>query len=70
MFRYFLRILIFLFLPLTLIQSQSTYYVSTNGNDNNNGLTTNTSFATIQHAANIVAAGDSVLVVPGTYTGI
>ncbi|HRN27287.1 MAG: right-handed parallel beta-helix repeat-containing protein [Ignavibacteriaceae bacterium] len=69
MFRHFLKILIFLFLPFKLIQSQSTYYVSTNGNDNNNGLTTGTSFATLQHAADIVFAGDSVLVLEGNYVG-
>ena len=69
MFRYSLQILIFLFLPLSQIQSQSTYYVSVNGNDNNNGLSINNAFATLQHAANIVAAGDSVLVLSGSYAG-
>ena len=53
----------------TALFSQSTYFVSTNGNDNNNGLSINTAFATLQHAADIVAAGDSVLVLSGSYTG-
>ena len=49
--------------------SQTTYYVSVSGNDTSNGLTLNTAFATLQHAADIVLPGDSVLVLPGNYTG-
>lgn len=49
--------------------AQITYYVSENGNNNGNGLTPQTAFATLQHAANTVSAGDSVLVLNGNYTG-
>jgi hypothetical protein len=37
------------------------YYVSTHGNDNNDGTSTNTPFRTIQKAATISVAGDTVL---------
>jgi parallel beta-helix repeat protein len=69
MFKYFLQFVLIVFLASKLILSQSTYYVSVTGNNSNNGLTTNTSFATLEHASNIVAAGDSVLVLSGNYTG-
>src|SRR5436190_16144247 len=46
-----------------------TYYVSPSGNNSNTGLTPVTAFLTLQHASNTVAAGDSVIVLPGTYTG-
>src|SRR6185503_4207632 len=46
-----------------------TYYVSNSGNNNNNGLSILTAFLTIQHASDIVSAGDSVVVLPGIYTG-
>ncbi|KAB2847576.1 MAG: hypothetical protein F9K42_10065, partial [Ignavibacterium sp.] len=49
--------------------AQTTYYVSTSGNNSNNGLTAQTAFATLQHAADIAAAGDSVLVLAGNYAG-
>ncbi len=57
------------FVPSVLIFSQNTYYVSQTGNDSNNGLTINTAFATLQHAAEIVSAGDSVITMPGNYPG-
>jgi hypothetical protein len=44
-----------------------TYYVATTGSDNNAG-TTVAPFATIQKAANVVVAGDTVIVKDGTYT--
>jgi parallel beta-helix repeat protein len=47
----------------------TTYYVSENGNDSNNGLTPQSAFATLQHAADLVSAGDSVLVLTGNYVG-
>jgi parallel beta-helix repeat protein len=46
----------------------STYYVSTTGNDNNNGSEA-TPFATIQEAAKYVVAGDTVNVEAGTFQG-
>ena len=58
-----------IFIPLSLILPQNTYYVSENGNDSNDGLTINSAFATLQHAADIVSAGDSVIALPGNYSG-
>jgi hypothetical protein len=50
-----------------------TYYVSPLGNDANDGLSSATSWRTISHAVDAasnsgVAPGDTVLVLPGTYT--
>ncbi|MEJ2306830.1 MAG: hypothetical protein P8Y30_04685, partial [candidate division WOR-3 bacterium] len=46
-----------------------TYYVSNNGSDSYNGESADSAFETIQHAANTVTAGDSVLVLNGDYQG-
>ncbi len=67
--RFHLQLLFICLLTQSLIFSQSTYYVSVNGNNSNNGLSANTAFATLQHAADIVNAGDSVFVLLGNYTG-
>ncbi len=56
-------------LTSTIAKSQTTYYVSENGNNSNNGLTPQTAFATLQYAADLVSAGDSVLVLQGNYVG-
>ncbi len=45
-----------------------TYYVNTNGNDANNGLSTSRPFKTITKAATVVRPGDKVYVAGGTYT--
>jgi hypothetical protein len=45
----------------------TTYYVATDGNDLDNGLTPDTPFATINHAAQKAQPGDTVLVADGTY---
>ena len=47
----------------------TTYYVSNSGNDANSGLSWTQAFLTIQAAADIVVAGDLVLVADGTYAG-
>ncbi len=47
----------------------ATYYVSNSGNNSNNGLTIQTAFQTIQHASDVVSAGDSVIIQAGNYTG-
>lgn len=47
----------------------TTYYVSTSGSNSNNGLTPQTAFETLQYAADLVSAGDSVLVLQGNYVG-
>ncbi|MBN1233338.1 MAG: right-handed parallel beta-helix repeat-containing protein [Candidatus Coatesbacteria bacterium] len=46
-----------------------TYYVSTNGDDDNNGRSRDEAFRTLQHAADIVVASDSVLTLNGDYAG-
>ena len=53
----------------TSIFAQNTYYVSNTGNDSNNGLSLANAFLTLQHASDIVAAGDVVRVEDGTYLG-
>jgi parallel beta-helix repeat protein len=44
-----------------------TYYVSGTGNDANRGLDPKAAFRTLQKAANLVQAGDTVYVMNGTY---
>lgn len=53
--------------PLTP-RYQPTYYVATNGNDSNDGRSTDRPFRTLQRAANVVSAGDVVWVRGGTYS--
>ncbi len=66
----FLPILLFIFIMANIyIIPQHIYYVSPEGNDTNTGLEINTSFSTLQKAANTVSAGDSVIVMEGNYTG-
>jgi parallel beta-helix repeat protein len=48
--------------------SATTYYVATNGNDTFNGSSTNP-WATLQHAVETIAPGDTILVRSGTYAG-
>jgi len=43
------------------------WYVSVNGNDANDGTTQAEPFRTIQKAADVVQAGQTVIVMPGTY---
>jgi len=43
------------------------YYVSGTGNDSNDGLKEGSAFRTLQKAANLVQAGDTVYVMNGTY---
>ncbi len=47
-----------------------TYYVNAaDGNDLNDGLTSETAFATIQKGVDTTDSGDTVIVLPGVYTG-
>ena len=45
----------------------STYYVATQGGDSNNGLSPDTAWRTITHAAQTAKAGDTVNIVRGVY---
>ncbi len=47
----------------------STWYVSPSGSDANPGTSSASAFATLQKAANVVAPGDTAIVLPGTYAG-
>ncbi len=47
--------------------SSTTYYVSKTGNDANSGLDTANAWATINHAAQTLQAGDTVLIMEGRY---
>jgi hypothetical protein len=47
----------------------TNYYVANWGSDSYRGLSWDSAFATLQHAANQVAAGDSVRVANGDYAG-
>lgn len=46
----------------------TTYYVSTSGSDSNPG-TLALPWATLQKAVDTIAAGDTAVVLPGTYVG-
>jgi parallel beta-helix repeat protein len=48
--------------------SAATYYVATNGNDTFNGSSSNP-WATLQHAVEAIAPGDTIFVRSGTYAG-
>jgi hypothetical protein len=61
--------LVFLILFLfNHIVSAQTLYVSGNGNDSNDGKTAKTAFRSLQKAANIVEAGETVWIDNGIYT--
>lgn len=57
-----------LILLVTTTVHAATYYVSTTGNDSNNGLTVDLPKRTIAHAVNIMVAGDTTYVMAGTYS--
>ncbi len=64
-----LRFLLFFLIVCSFQLKATNYYVSNSGNDSNDGLTSANAFKTLQHAADIVAAGDTVFVENGTYVG-
>ncbi len=59
-------ILVFILVPEVLA---TTYYVSTTGDDSWSGTSPDSAFATLQHAADLVIPGDSVLALSGSYSG-
>lgn len=69
MIKYFLQLFPIVISAPSLFFSQTTYYVSENGSNSNNGLTPQNAFETLQYAADLVSAGDSVLVLEGNYVG-
>jgi MYXO-CTERM domain-containing protein len=57
-----------LWITLPSTASAATYYVSTSGDDGNAG-DMSAPWSTLQHAAETVGAGDTVIVLPGSYAG-
>ncbi len=69
---YFKRTIITVFfLGLITKSSATNYYVSTSGNDTNNGTSINLAWRTINYAVNFsgLTAGDNVFILGGTYFG-
>jgi hypothetical protein len=63
------KIILFAFLLFSgLLFSQTTYYVSTTGSNSASGTSSNP-FLTIQYAIDASVNGDSVIVLPGVYSG-
>ncbi len=64
-----LRLIInFMFLLFSYSLTATNYYVSTNGDDNNDGLSSSSPFRTIQTAANLTNPGDVVYIMNGVYS--
>jgi len=62
--------LICLCMQLLCIHSfAATYYVKPGGNNNNTGTSAANAFQTLQRASDVAGAGDSVIVLAGTYAG-
>jgi hypothetical protein len=51
------------------VAGATNYYVTPGGSDSNPGTSVGAALQTIQRAANLAQAGDSVLVLPGNYQG-
>ena len=67
----FLAALIFACLGQIVIAQSATaatYYISPNGNDNNNGTSTTTAWQTFDRAWDALQPGDTLLLMDGTYT--
>lgn len=62
------KVLLPVLLFLNCVKAE-TYYVSNNGSNSNNGLSQQNAFKTLQHVSDVLTAGDSVIVIAGTYTG-
>ena len=57
-----------LLFSLNAIGQSTTYYVATNGNDNNNGTSWTQSFLTLQKAVNTASENDEIHIKSGTYS--
>ncbi|WNR46017.1 sugar-binding protein [Paenibacillus roseipurpureus] len=57
-----------IFVEQPYIGQPVVYYVSPSGLDTNNGLTTTTAFKTITKAVSVTNPGDTVNIMPGTYS--
>ena len=55
---------------LSLTLQATNYYVSTAGSNNNDGLSSQSAFQTIQTAANLTVGGDTVYIMNGVYNSI
>lgn len=64
------RLYLVSFLILPCLLHATTYYVATNGNDANYGLSWETAFATPKRALAVAADGDKVVVGDGTWTNV
>ena len=64
----FFTLLVFVFSQMGHLLA-TNYYVSNSGSNSNDGLSLGTAFLTIQHAADLAVAGDTVFVENGTYDG-
>lgn len=62
-------VLLTLILLSSFYTRATNYYVSNGGNNSNTGLSLGNAFLTIQYAADLVIAGDTVFVANGTYVG-
>ena len=65
-----LLMLILTFWITANISAQTNYHVSNSGSNSNDGLTPGMAFLTIQFAADLVVAGDSVFIEDGTYDDV
>lgn len=54
--------------PVTPPTTSGTYYVATDGNDSNSGMSVGAPFATIAKALTVASSGDTILVRGGTYS--
>jgi hypothetical protein len=66
--RIFLTISAAVLFATASLPAATTYYVSSNGADSNDGLTQSTPFWSIQKAADLTKPGDTVLIMDGTYS--
>lgn len=58
---------VLLFVAIITSFGQTNYYVSTTGNNNNSGTSTNQAWQSIQYSANNVLPGDTINIMAGTY---